>query len=187
MSTDYRADAMTEWHLIFGSVRRQDEIGDFGTYLDLGKPQIAAMITPPEIEYELWFSDDFWAQSWKCDSVKFGDCLARVWNVFLRIDRGFTGLDLCVPGRMISIARRGFSDYGLKFLHPPIGVSCIRSIGNSIGKTILVKRPAGEHRISPDSQIPPYSRRTAVVEEFEWPILDHATRQPKIREKMLTF
>ena len=187
MCTDYRADSTTEWRLIFGSVRHHGEMEGFRTYLDLKKPQIAAMATPSEIEYELWFSGDFWAQSWKCDSVKFGDCLAGTWNVYRRIDRRFACLDLGATGRMISSLRRVFSDYGLDFLRPPIGVSCIRSIENSIGKTILVKRSNGEQLLSPDSQIPPYNRRTAFVGEFDWPISGHASRQPKIRGNLLAF
>lgn len=66
-------DASSQRHQIVGSVRHQGEMEDFRSYLGLIQYQAAIMITPSEIEYELWFSDNYWAQSWKCDSAKYGD------------------------------------------------------------------------------------------------------------------
>ena len=86
---------------------------------------------------------------------------------------------------MMSSLRRVFHDNGLRFLENPYGATYIRPIENSIGKTIITKRTNGEERLGPDSQIPPYSRRSAVVGEYQWPVLDQSYRQPKHREKLL--
>ena len=145
------------------------------------------MIAPPEVEYNIWYQGEFRTQSWKCDSAKHGDCLAGPWNVYIQSAKTYTSLDLSAPDRMMSSLRRISQENGLSFLETPHGATCIRPIVNSIGKTSLVKRPNGDARLVPDSQLRPYSRRTAIVEEYHWPVLDQAYRQPRAREKLLVL
>ena len=162
----YRAEGKQDWELIFGSARRKGEIEDFRTRLESETYEIAVMITPSEVEEEIWFRSGFWAQGWLCDSAKFGDVLAGSWNVYVKSPSKYTSLDFNVHGRMMSSPRRVFHDNGLNFLENPHGATCIRPIEKSIGKTIAIKRWNGEKRLIPDAQIPPYSRKSAVVAEY---------------------
>ena len=86
---------------------------------------------------------------------------------------------------MVNSVRRAFGDLGLNFAKPPTGVHCIRPIGNSIGKVIVAKRPDGEERLSPETQLAPYSKRTSIAAENEWHVMDQALRTPKPRAKLL--
>ena len=156
---------------------------DFRSYLGLVQYHTAIVIIHSDVVYELWFSDNYWTQSWKCDSAKYGDCMAGTWDVYVRSGNRFSSLDLSVPGRMIRSLRRVFGELGLNCAKPPMGVNCIRPIENSIGKVIAAKRTNGEERLSPDTQIPPYSRRTEIADENEWPAMGQALRQPKTRER----
>ena len=52
---DYQMDESTKWRVIIGSAMRQGEMEDFRPYLGFVQYQTALMITPTEIEYEMWF------------------------------------------------------------------------------------------------------------------------------------
>ena len=67
-------------------------------------------------------------------------------------------LDLSRTGGMMSNLRLAFDNNGLRFLHNPYGAIMIRSIENTIGNTSLIERANGDERLSPDTQIPPYSQ-----------------------------
>lgn len=104
-------------------------------------------------------------------------------GIYVKSKTQYTSLDLSVPGRAISTSRRDFSDNGWAFLNIPHGVIFARPIANSVGGTIAAKRSNDEARLSPDSQIPPYIRKSDVVEECEWPGLGRDYRHPEIRGK----
>lgn len=184
---DYRITECNKWKLIFGSARHRGEIDEFRELLERTEVKIAILITPSEVEEEIWYPTGFWTQSWQCGSAKYGDMMAGAWNVYVRSPSNYASLELNAPGRMLGSIRRAFADNGLFFLDNPAGVTSIRPIENSIGKTIVVRRVNGEERLSPDSQIPPYSRKEAVMENYDWPVLNQAYRSPKIREKLLVL
>ena len=182
-----KAHSDSTWKLIFGSARHKGEIDEFRFFLDKECYDIAIMITPSEVEEEIWYKGGFWTQGWHCDSAKYGDVLAGSWNVYVKSADQYSSLDPTVPGRMMSSIRRFFADKGLEFVENPMGATCIRPIENSAGKTIIARRWNGEERLSPDSQIPPYSRKSAIVGNHIWPILDQAYREPKVRGELLVL
>ena len=183
----YKPELAEPWTLVFGAARHRGELEDFRAYLQKSLYEIVVMTTPSEVEDEIWFADGFWSQRWRCDSAQFGDVLAGTWNVYVRSKKEYSNLDFSVPGRMLNSLRRCFGEHGLKFLGNPHGVPLVRPIENSIGKTIIIRRANGEERLSPDTHIPPYSRKTAEYEEVAWPVLEQAYRQPKTREKLLAL
>ena len=183
----YQDESVLGWKLVFGSARHLGEIEEFRKFLAKTKVGAAAMITPCKVEDGLWYLDDFWTQNWKRDSAEHGDCLVGSWNVYVRSQHSYGISNVSFPGRMLSNLRLVLYDHGLRFLHNPFWVTVIRSIENTIGKTILVKRANGEEGLSPGTQIPPYRRRSAISEEHMWPVMDQAFREPKIREKLLVL
>ena len=84
LSQPYCSDVEREWELIFGSARRKGEIDDFRNQSKSAKYEIAVMITPSEVEEEIWYQSGFRTQSWQCDSAKFGDVLTGAWDVYVK-------------------------------------------------------------------------------------------------------
>ena len=188
ISDDYKPDSKEPWMMVFGAARRKGDLHDSRSYLQESQYEIVVMMTPAEVEDEIRYAYGFWSQRWRCDSAEFGDVMAGTWNIYVQSKKKYANLDFAVPGRMLSSLRRCFGDHGLKFLDNPTGVPLVRPLENSIGRTIIIIRRAnGEQRLSPDSHIPPYSRKTAETEEVAWPVLDQAYRQPKLREKLLAL
>ena len=117
----YQDDSVNEWKLVFGSARHQGEIEEFRQFIAKTKVETAVMMTPSEVEDGLWYLDDFWTKTWKCDSAKHGDCLVGSWNVYVRSKNSYGSLESSCPGRMLSNLRRVFDDHGLRFLRNPWG------------------------------------------------------------------
>ena len=143
------------------------------------------MITPSEVEGGIWFPAEFRARSWQCGSAKFGDVSTGAWGAYAKSGEHYPSLYFSVHGRMMSSMRRLFRDNGLKCLDTPHVVVYVRPVENSIGQTILIERPSGGERLGPYSQIPPYSRKYAEVEEYQRPVMGQAYRQPKVRGNYL--
>ena len=139
----YKHDTDATWKLIFGSARHKGEIDSFRYFLNAACFDIAIMLTPSEVEEEIWYKGGFWTQGWHCDSAKYGDMLAGSWNIYVKSNETYSSLELTVPGRMMSSIRCAFGDKGLYFLDNPIGVKFIRPVGNSIGRTIVARRGNG--------------------------------------------
>ena len=109
------------------------------------------------------------------------------WNIYAKRANRYSSLDFSVPGGMESSSRRVFRDNGSECPGNLHGATYVLPIESSIGKAILIKMASGEERLSPDSQLPPYRRKYAAVEEYQWPVMDQAYRQPKFRQKLLVL
>ena len=110
--------------------------------------------------------------------AKYGDFLAATWNIYVESSKRYASLDMDVPGRMIGAMRMPFSENGLTFLSNPLGDTCARPIEHSVGEMVAIERSNGEERLSPETQIPPYCKRPAVIDGCEWPVLDQSYRTP---------
>ena len=151
----------------------------------LKQTEISAAITPSEVGASIWYGIGFWTQSRGFGSAKHCDCVEDPLSIYAKSPMVYSNLDMDVPGRMVGIHRGTFLGRGLTFISNPSGEACSRPSGNSIGKAVVVKMPNGDGRLGPDTQIPPYSMRTGIMEEYEWKAIDQAYRIHCIRGKML--